>query len=176
MAGGVRRRLPRRVGYLYHRALRHLHHLRGLYRPRVDRHGPAVQRDAEFAVDGLRSRDGRHAGTADEPIAAQLPAAMQAIGQRAGISAAGVRVSGGRLVVRGRTATDRVSVVTACAAAQRPAAGRAGAVHFQFHQTTGELRRCDEFCYLPDVFYLIGAVSAVEDAGGQRTAVPAVSL
>src|SRR5258707_80483 len=53
LARDFRDRLPLRARGVDHPALRDLHSLRGLYRPRADRNDPAVQRDADLAVDGL---------------------------------------------------------------------------------------------------------------------------
>ena len=53
LAVHLRRRLPLGARRLDHPALRDLHPLRRVHRPRADRDDPAVQRDAELAVDGL---------------------------------------------------------------------------------------------------------------------------
>src|SRR3954453_418286 len=74
----LRRRLPPGAGHLDHPALRDLYPLRGLYRAWTDGDDPAVQWHAVVAVDGLRPRDGQHAHLAGEPVAARLPAVLQA--------------------------------------------------------------------------------------------------
>src|SRR6516225_4539497 len=68
LARDLRHRLPLRSRRLDHPALRDLHPIRCLYRPRPDRDDPAVQRDADLADDG----SARIAALLGDPAARKL--------------------------------------------------------------------------------------------------------
>ena len=95
----------------------------------------------------------------------------QADRRRRRLDAAGLRLSGHRLVL-GDRAADLVGLSdrAAGAGAVRPDARRARHAAVLAHQAAREFRRRDEFRDLPDVLRLLGALSAVAGAGGQPVA------
>ena len=82
-----------------------------------------------------------------------------------GLAAAGLRVSGDRLVLGDRAAADRLSRGAAGAGSHRPDARRARHADLVRRQAARELRRRDELRDLPDVLRLLGALSALARAG-----------
>src|SRR5215472_10886042 len=93
LARDLRYRVPFRARRLDHPALRNLCSLCGLYRARPDRDDPDVQRDVEFAVDGLRPRNGKHADPDGEPAAALVSLDLEAPRRSHCICSAGLRFS-----------------------------------------------------------------------------------
>src|SRR3984893_6509770 len=98
-----------------HPALRDLHPLRGLHRPRADRDDPVVQRDADLAVDGLRPRDGEHANPDGEPAAALVFVDRETARRGRPLGSAGLCVSGDRVALGYRPAVVRLHHGAACA-------------------------------------------------------------
>src|SRR6516164_110443 len=99
LARHFRDRLSLRARRLNYPALRDLHPIRCLYRPGPNRDDPAVQRDADLAVDGLRPRDGKHADFDGQPAAALVLVDREASCRGRPFGHPGICLSGNRVAL-----------------------------------------------------------------------------
>ena len=116
----LRGRLSPGARRIDHSALSNLRSLRGVRHARPGRHGPAVQRHAILALDGLRPRDRRNAHAAGQPVPALLPARLEAARRRGGVAAAGLCLPADRLFLGDRAAA-RSAISPCCRRSCSPA-------------------------------------------------------
>src|SRR6516162_6621546 len=175
LARHLRHRLPLRSRRVDHTALRDLHPLPGLYRPRTDRDDPVVQRDADLAVDGLRPRDGEHADPDGEPAAALVPADRQAARRMRALGDSSLCVFGDRAALGYHSAMVRLrrSAPGPRAVGADDGSARIAAVFGD--PPAGKLRQRHELRDLPDVFRLLGTLPAMARQRGEPPALLCLS-
>src|SRR5215472_1418928 len=175
LARDLRHRIPFCSRRVDHPALRDLHPVPGLHRPRADRDDSVVQRDADLAVDGLRPRDGEHADPDGEPAAALVPADRQAARRMRPLGDPGLCVSGDRAALGHRSAVVRLHHRASGASAVWADDGSARIAAVLGDPAAGELCQRDELRDLPDVFRLLGTLPAVARQRGEPLALLCLS-
>ena len=167
----LRRRLPRRARPVDHPALRHLHHLRDLHRPRPAGHDLPVQRHAVLAQPGLRPRDGLDAAPARPRPCPAAGSCFSKLAAGALVSLLQCAVFLALAAALGRArAAPGLRPGAPRAARHRPDARRARPPALLADPPAGKLRRRDELRHLPDVLPVLRALPAVEDAGSLAAA------
>src|SRR6516162_4182527 len=175
LARDLRHRVPLCSRRVDHPALRDLHPLPGLHRPRADRDDPGVQRDVDLLVDGLRPRDGKHADPDGEPLAALVPADRQAARWMRPLGDRGLCVYGDSAALGHRSAVVRLHHGAPGAGAVGADDGSARIAAVLGDPSAGKLCQRHELRDLPDVFRVLGTLPAVARQRGQPAALLCLS-
>src|SRR5690606_5074923 len=134
-------------------------------------HGSALQRHADLAFHGPRSRNRHHAHAARQPISALVPARLETARRRCCRSLAGLCISAYRLLLGNRAAAHWIYHGIASARPLWAHAWRFGALHVIRYQAARELRGRHELRYFSDVLRLLGALSTLAHQGIEPAAV-----